>query len=256
MQPDDRHTLLGWSGQQLTQLSGERAEQLLAADSWLIEDGAVRGRDAHWERFGGWVRELDVPAASLEAFRVAVEALLPVRGRWFPRVELVGSGLRLRLRPAPPVRSEARVVVGPRGDPRTDPRRKGPDLDLLLALRARAVGAQAHELLLCDEDGRLVEGALTALLWWEGETLCTTPAERTLPSVTRALLLEIARGRGVALGVRSPLPRELTEVETWLVNAAHGIQVVSAWDGRPAAPAPRAEPWRAALDATAQGPAG
>lgn len=252
MPPPERHTLLRWSGRELSPVDSASTPALLAADSWLVENGATRGREAHWARFGGWARELGVTAASLERFRDAVEDVMPRSGRWFPRLEVVeGVHLQLRLRPAQPVVSELRVAVGPPGDPRTRPQCKGPDIPLLLALRTRAVAAGADELLLCDDEGRLVEGALTALLWWEGEDLCTTPQDRTLPSVTRSLLLAIAQEREVPVRVRSPLPAELTGGETWLVNAAHGIQVVTAWDGLPAGPAPRAAAWRAALHATA-----
>ncbi|MGI8728610.1 MAG: aminotransferase class IV [Solirubrobacteraceae bacterium] len=255
MRPADRPTLLRYREGGLRPVEGEASRALLAADSWLVADGATRGRDRHWARFESSAGELGAPRASLEGFRGAVESVLSDRGRWFPRVELVDGGhLQLRLRPAPPPRAEARVLVGPPGDPRTRPLCKGPDLELLLKLRARAVAADADELLLCDDDGRLLEGALSALLWWEQDALCTTPSDRTLPSVTRELLLQIARERGARVAVRSPPPSELCGCEVWLVNAAHGIQVVTAWDGRPAAPAPRAEDWRAALEATARRP--
>lgn len=253
MQPPERHKLLRWSGRALSPADSAQAPALLAADSWLVENGATRGRDAHWARFGGWTCELGVTADSLEGFRIAVDDVMPAGGRWFPRLEVVDGGhLQLRLRPAAPVLSQVRVAVGQPGDPRTRPLWKGPDIPLLLDLREQAVAAGADELLLCDDEHRLVEGALTALLWWEGETLCTTPQDRTLPSVTRALLLEIAAERGVPIRVRSPLAAEIAGEETWLVNAAHGIQVVTAWDGKPAGPAPRAAAWRAALDSTAE----
>lgn len=253
MQSDEHHTLLRWSGSELSPVDGAPQSPLLAADSWLVQDGATRGRDAHWARFGGWARELGVAPGSLERFRIAVEDVMPRSGRWFPRLEVVEGGhVQLRLRPAQPIVSQVRVAVGPAGDPRVRPRWKGPDIPLLLELRAQAVAAEADELLLCDDEGRLVEGAFTALLWWEKETLCTTPQDRTLPSVTRALLLAIARERGVPVMVRSPLPEEIAAGETWLVNAAHGLQTVTAWDGKPAGPAPRAGIWRAALDARAR----
>jgi branched-subunit amino acid aminotransferase/4-amino-4-deoxychorismate lyase len=149
---------------------------------------------------------------------------------------------------------EARVLLGEPGDLRCQPRVKGPDLSLLLGLRAGAVAAGADELVLRDGAGRLLEGALNSLLWWEGDALCTTPDERTLPSVTRELLLAIARERAVEVRRRSPRPAELAGCETWLANAADGICVVSAWapDGHEAGPAVRAADWRAALDATAR----
>ena len=132
------------------------------------------------------------------------------------------------------------MVVAPPGDPRARPTWKGPDVELLHALRAAAVAAGADELVLRDAGGRLVEGVFDSLLWWEGDALCTTPQDRTLPGVTRALLLRIAADSDVEVRARSPRPEELAGCETWLTNALHGLRLVTAWDGEPAAPAPRA----------------
>jgi branched-subunit amino acid aminotransferase/4-amino-4-deoxychorismate lyase len=264
--PGDHDTLLRWSDHGLRRVADEPAGTLLAADSWLVHDGAVRGYDAHWSRFAGWCAELGIAAGELARFRGGVTAALPRSGRWFPRVELVtqaardgagarhapaGGALRLRLRPAPPAGNEARVILAAPGDPRAHPRRKGPDLELLLALRARAAAAGADELLLRDDDGRVLEGVFDSVLWWEDATLCTTPAERTLPGVTRELLLQIARERGVAVRVRSPLPAQLAGRETWLANALHGIRIV-VWDPSSAGSARHAARWRAELDRTAR----
>ena len=168
----------------------------------------MRGYDLHWERFGGWCRELGYPdlrplPRGGDGGAATFGALVSARGGG--RRRTAPPELRLRLRPAQPLMREAPVIVGTPGDPRVRPRWKGPDLELLLALRAQAVAAGAGELLVCDEEGRLVEGAFTSLLWWEDGALWTTPGERTLPGVTRALLLAIAQARGVRLGVRSPL---------------------------------------------------
>ncbi len=175
---------------------------------------------------------------------------LPLQGRWFPSVELTGRGFVLRLRRAPPPVREARVVVGAPGDPRRWPRRKGPDLALLAGLRASAAPRGGDELLLRDDAGGLLEGALSSLLWWEDDALCTTPDERTLPGVTRGLLLAGAAARGVELRVRTPQPAELAGREVWLTSALHGIRVVTAWvDPRQAAgAATRAPEWREELD--------
>jgi len=245
--------VLRWSEHGLRPLDDDPAGALLAADSWLVQDGAVRGMAHHRRRFAGWCGELGVPAQDVERFHVAVTAALPRTGRWFPRVEVVaGSRLQLRLRPARPAAREAQVIVGAPGDPRARPTWKGPDIELLLGLRSLATAVGADELVLSDEQGRLVEGVFDSLLWWEDETLCSTPADRTLPGVTRALLLDLARERGHAVRERSPLAHELAEHETWLTNALHGIRVVTAWSGAPAAPAPRADGWRDALQQTAE----
>jgi branched-subunit amino acid aminotransferase/4-amino-4-deoxychorismate lyase len=223
---------------------------ILAADSWVVDEGYERAAAAHWARFATACLELGVQRDQLAGFRRAAAATLPAEGRWFPRVELTQDGLALRLRRAPPPAREARVLVGPRGDPRTQPRRKGPDLELLGGLRARARTRGADEMLLRDDAGRLLEGALSSLLWWEDDALCTTPEATALPGVTRRLVLDIAREREVEVRMRAPLAAELAGRETWLTSALHGIRVVSAWvDPRQDAGVPaRAPEWREDLD--------
>ena len=260
---DASHTVLAWRDGRLEPVDAAPAGPLLAADSWLVDEGRVRGYDRHWARFAGWCGDLRVDAAHVAAFRSAVTAALPRVGRWLPRVDLLGSArggevpsahLLLRLRPAQPLVLQARARIAEPGDLRCHPRVKGPDLSLLLRLRADAVAAGADELVLRDAAGRLLEGALNSLLWWEGDALCSAPDERTLPSITRALLLEIASERGVEVLRHSPRPEELAGREAWLANAAHGICVVRSWDpdGPEAGAAERAAGWRAALDATAR----
>jgi branched-subunit amino acid aminotransferase/4-amino-4-deoxychorismate lyase len=243
-------TVLRWTGHELRAVAGAPAAALLVADSWLVDEGFERAAGAHWARFGAVCLQLGVQRAQLAAFRCAVAAALPAEGRWFPRVELTDDGLALRLRRAPPPAREARVLVAAPGDPRRQPRRKGPDLELLAGLREQARARGADEVLLCDGAGRLLEGALSSLLWWEGDALCTTPDETVLPGVTRALALQIARERGVEVRTLAPAPADLADRETWLTSALHGIRVVSAWvEPRQTAGAPRrAGDWREELD--------
>ncbi|MFL5850450.1 MAG: aminotransferase class IV, partial [Solirubrobacteraceae bacterium] len=135
------------------------------------------------------------------------------------------------------------------------PRSKGPDLDRLAGLRERAAAHGAGEAVLADTDGRLLEGAFTSLLWWEGETLCVVPDEAPiLPGVTRALLIELAVERDTPVARRRPAPDELVGRETWLVSALHGIRTVTGWvGGMQAGAAPRAATWQRLLDAPTNG---
>jgi branched-subunit amino acid aminotransferase/4-amino-4-deoxychorismate lyase len=225
---------------------------LLAADSWLVVDGRVRAVERHWARFSATCDEHGVEPDALAAVRARVERAVPARGRWFPRIELRGDGeLAVRVRRAPPRAPTVVAWTADVPDPRRDPRRKGPDLEPLAALRERAAAHGADEAVLADADGRLLEGAFTSLLWWEGETLCVVPDEAPiLPGITRALLIELAGERDTPVAQRRPAPHELADRETWLVNALHGIRAVTRWAaaGPAAGDAPRAESWQRLLD--------
>ena len=225
---------------------------LRAADSWLVVDGRVRAVERHWARFAAACEEDGLAPEALAAFRARVEREVPAQGRWFPRVELREDGeLALLVRPAPPREPTVVAWIADVPDPRRCPRRKGPDLDRLAVLRERAAAHGAGEAVLAEADGRLLEGAFTSLLWWEGETMCAVPDDAPiLPGITRALLLELARDRGTPVLRRRPRQQELAGRETWLVSALHGIRVVTAWanGSPPAGGAPRAGGWQGLLD--------
>ncbi len=187
--------------------------ELLAADSWLVVDGRVRAVDRHWARFAATCGEHGVGPDAVAALRAQVDGAVPAEGRWFPRVELRADGeLAVRVRPAPPREPTVVAWIADVADPRRSPRRKGPDLERLAALRERAAAHGAGEAVLCDADGRLLEGAFTSLLWWEGETLCVVRDDAPiLPGVTRALLVDLARERGTPLVQRHPCRHALGE---------------------------------------------
>lgn len=208
-------------------------DELLVADSWLVVDGAVRWLADHRHRFWTSCRDTGVDDGRLNAFWHAVVDALPKTGRWFPRVELSSSGeLRLRLRPAPPLGSGVTLRCDENGDPRQRPYVKGPDLPLLLRLRAEAARYGADELLLRTSEGWVVEGTTTSLLWWESDTLCA-PAQKvpSLPGVTSKRLLRRATELGIAVAHMWRQPEALSGLEVWLVNALHGIRPVTGWSG-------------------------
>jgi branched-subunit amino acid aminotransferase/4-amino-4-deoxychorismate lyase len=224
---------------------------LRAADSWLVVDGRARAVDRHWARFSTACGEHGVTPEALAAFRARVDGEVPSDGRWFPRIELRADGeLAVLVRPAPPREPTVVAWIADVPDPRRSPRRKGPDLDALAALRKRASAHGAGEAVLTDAGGRALEGAFTSLLWWEGETLCVVPDDAPiLPGITRALLIEIAAAGGTPVVRRRPAPDELADRETWLVSALHGIRTVTRWaGGMRAGAAPRAAAWQRALD--------
>ncbi len=224
---------------------------VVVADSWLVADGRVRRLDLHRDRFTQSALELGAEAAQLRQAWDQLPALLPADGRWFPRINMLGSGaLTLTLRPAPAAQASVIAWLCPTPDRRRLPRRKGPELQMLGELRDEAATHGAGEALLADADGLLLEGAYSSLLWWEGERLCAVPDEApVLPGITRRLLLDLAQQNAISIDYRRPSLDQLAGKETWLVSALHGIRAVSAWaDGGPTAGAPsRAPDWQQRL---------
>ncbi|MEV5385836.1 aminotransferase class IV [Streptomyces sp. NPDC052721] len=229
-------------------------------DSWLVADGKVVALDAHRDRFTtACAALLSVPRALTTTFLDAAVDRMPDRGRWFPRMEcalLDGEpSFHLWLRPAPPRAAAVRVWIHDGADERRHPSVKGPDLDWLADVRAAARRHGADEAVILSKDGRLIEGTTTSLLWWQGDTLYAPDAERLdlLPSVTRQTLLKIAAASGTRVAYACPRPQDLAGLETWAVNALHGIRPIRKWAGFTieAGPAPRAQLWQARLDALA-----
>lgn len=256
----------GW-----TSAPGAAAGTVLVVDSWLVEDGRVRGLDRHARRFGASCARFGVP---VDAFIQAVASELPTTGRWFPRVELAEidtratsptlvagrpswhpgtttSGtytqtrLRLWLRPAPPRTATVRLWTAPHPDRRRHPAVKGPDLDHLAALRAAAIQAGADEALLLTRSGHVLEGSTTSIVWWRGETLCTSPG--ALPGVTLSLLTDLATAAGHPVVLESATPAGLSDCPVWTLNALHGIRPVTEGLGR----FQRADGWQSRLEALA-----
>jgi branched-subunit amino acid aminotransferase/4-amino-4-deoxychorismate lyase len=225
---------------------------LLVADSFLVANGKVRGLELHRERFVGSCAAAGVAA---ERFWDEQAGRLPGFGRWFPRFELQTSGeLAVQLRPAPPIGGRVRVAVHEGPDPRTAPRVKGPDLELLGKLKESAPD-RADEILLLDADGTVLEAAYSAVAWWDDDTLCFPQSDRPLlASVTAQLLRRIAANQGVQTSERAVTPQDLRNTtEAWLVNALHGIRPIHAWGASAIDPLPNSvsASWQSHLESLA-----
>lgn len=230
-----------------------------AADSWLVTAGATLAIDLHRTRFLAAVR----PALSADpsTFWDAAVALIPRESDWFPRVEQHATGqLLFRLRSAPERTRSVVVATWMGAEPRTTPRRKGPDLETMGVIRNAVQASDADEAVILSPDGYVAEGAYSGLLWWRGEILCG-PADELdrIDSVTTRSVLTLATALGVETFAESVTPTELDGVELWALSALHGIRIVTRWtDGPSLAEKPgRLELWRKRLDALRQplGPA-
>jgi branched-subunit amino acid aminotransferase/4-amino-4-deoxychorismate lyase len=215
------------------------AGETLVADSWRVESGQAVALERHQRRFFASAEKHGLEAATLSTFWGTVIAAIPLEGSWFPRVELVatagGPTLRYRERPAPAWLSEAVVAVAEH-DPRTTPLTKGPDLDVLMALRRSVAHTGATEALIVSAEGDIIEGAYsTVVVIPPGghELLVVPPSVPRIPSVTEAVITEIAQARGMPV-VEAPIALGALEgADLWILSALHGIRITTDFPGGP-----------------------
>jgi len=231
------------------------------ADSWLVAEGRSLGLGLHRARFLDSMSvalraELVAQGVDADAFWDAAVALIPREGDWFPRVELQNrSGallLILRVRSAPERTKSVVVASNPGPDVRTRPSIKGPDLEAMLRLRTAVQPLGAGEAIILDDDGFVVEGAYSALVWWRGSILCTPPEDfPRVDSITAKSVLTLATALGVETFTEAVTPAELDGVELWALSALHGPRIVTRWvDGPGLAELPgRLATWRTRLEA-------
>jgi branched-subunit amino acid aminotransferase/4-amino-4-deoxychorismate lyase len=257
---DASSTLFDWRGGELVAVDDcEVVETALeAADSFLVAEGAVLALALHRARFAETAIERGFrDRRDLDAFWTTAVDRLPRTGLWFPRFELVtvrdAYRLRFRRRTAPPL-SETVILATAKGDPRTAPHLKGPDLDAMSRLRQEAQRVGAQEAVILD-GGHVSDGSSTALLWWRGGTLFSPPLN--LPRVDSVAARSV-RGVAAALGIpvdeEAVSPAELEGCAVWAVNALHGIRSVPAWVNGPrlAQDASKTAAWRARLSTLAR----
>lgn len=210
--------------------------KLKVADSWLVDEGRVRSLDAHFKRFASWVLSEDSSQQNyLPGFFAEVKRLLPREGRWFPRMEYHAEQptehrLFLRLREAPEKLNSVILWTYPEPDPRQLPTVKGPDLSLCQQLRRHANMNGADEAVITNAKGFVAEGALSALVWWRGDVLCSSDDQTNwLPSITRDEVFSIATQMGFETRVENVRPADLSRLPIWALSSLNGIMPVSSW---------------------------
>lgn len=199
------------------------------ADSFLVVDGRVRSLDKHIERFENSASKLT--RRDLRHFWNQVIRLIPREGEWFPRVELTADGqLVARLRNGFDYEHRVKLWSADAGDQRIDPTTKGPDLAFGASLRRKANLHGADEAVILDENGYLIEGALSSLVWWKDDVLYGPNHEtKWLPSVTRMDVFEIAGQAGFETATAHVKPEDLIGLEIWTLSSFTGIRPVIDW---------------------------
>lgn len=209
-------------------------DSLTVADSFLLQNGSARAIMRHFTRFAGSIQD-ERTLRQVPGFLASAVALLPPEGDWFPRIEFrlsqpEGQRLFLRMRTAPERTETCRLWSIDEPDPRANPLVKGPDLATCQQLRRAANLHGADEAVILAADGAISDGALSSILWWEGQTL-VGPDDSTpwLPSITRELVFELAEQAGYQTHQRRAKPEELAGCEVWSLSALQGIRAVSSW---------------------------
>jgi branched-chain amino acid aminotransferase len=103
----------------------------------------------------------------------------------------------------------------------------------LLALRA-ARAAGAHEALVLDAHGRIIEGTTSNVFLVQGGALVTPPEEAgILAGITRAHLFDVARSQGIPVRLASFTPEELASAdEAFLSSTIREVLSIVRIDGR------------------------
>lgn len=90
----------------------------------------------------------------------------------------------------------------------------------VLALKA-ARAANAHEALIVDTHGRVLEGTTSNLFLIKGDALITPPEEAgILPGITRAHVLDLAAGVGLHVDLRTLVPADVTSADEVFISSS------------------------------------
>ncbi len=213
--------------------------------------GRVFRLPQHLARLAAAAQELSLPVPAEEQLTAAVQEALAAS-------QLPDASVRLTLTPGPAGASEPTMVVLVRPlalppqarytqgcDALTVPAALARDsrlrrvkslnyLDKLLAQR-QAEAAGAHEAILVDPDGCVVEGARRNVFAVMSGALVTPPLSRgLLPGLTRAVVLELTSPLGLRSEERDLTVAELLKAdECFLTSSLAEILPVASLDGTP-----------------------
>lgn len=208
--------------------------EVVAADSFVVDQGKTIGYDQHLSRFAEAITDAGFSMdAELAEFISRCEMWIPREGRWFPRFDLLtspeGHFFRYHHRLAPAQQETASLIVAP-SDTRLVPRRKGPDLERMGDLRWWAYSKGAQEALILSPDGIVVEGAYSAIAVIDhdsNEFAITPKSFPRIPSVTEKIVRTLAEEDGLRLVEKPHTLGKLEGKEVWVLSALHGIRLAT-----------------------------
>lgn len=200
---------------------------LLAADSFTVRHGRVRGLDLHLQRFHDACLQRGHPVSMVQLRDLVADAA------GSPRLELHETGVSLRNRPARPESATLTLATTGVPDTRVHPRIKGPDLEWLAGV---LVAAETDEVALVDAAGQVVEACFSTPVRFTPGSVVDDVAwraefprhPRQLESVTAQLVRRALLWLGVPVIETPPLTLpQLLSHPTWLLNATHVRRVAN-----------------------------
>ena len=208
--------------------------EVVAADSFVVDQGKVIGYERHLSRFAEAITDAGFSLeAELAEFISRCEMWIPREGRWFPRFDLVTSPeshyFRYHHRLAPTQQGSASLIVAP-SDTRLVPHRKGPDLERMGDLRWWAYSRGAQEALILSPEGIVVEGAYSAIAVIDHDSIefsITPKSFPRIPSVTEDVVRTLADEAGHSVVENTHTIAQLEGKEVWVLSALHGIRIAT-----------------------------
>lgn len=194
---------------------------LLAADSFTVRGGKVRGLSLHLQRFHDACLQRGHPVSMAQLRDLVAGA------EGSPRLELHTTGVTLRNRPARPESDIVTLAAAGVPDTRVHPQLKGPDLGWLAAVLA---AAETDEVPLLDTEDQVVEACFSAPVRFTPGSVIDEVAwraefprhPRQLESVTSQLVRRALLWLGIPVIETPPVTlSQLLAQPTWLLNATH-----------------------------------
>ena len=194
--------------------------------SLRVTEGACRDLDAHLTRLDASTRELFGKSLP-ESVRARLAAALAGRpsGRLRVTVRPFGGPLRVTIEIVPEGPAAQTAVLRPVVVPGGLGAHKWRDRRLLAALGEQSRLAPGEHLLIQDSSGDVLETDRASVFAVIRGVLRTPPADgRLLPGVTRAAVLQLARGAGIHVAEEPMSIERLRRAsEVFVTNSVHGV---------------------------------
>ncbi|APT84297.1 aminotransferase class IV [Corynebacterium aquilae] len=195
----------------------------MSVTSFRMIDGRVRNFSAHLQRLRSY-------QPMSEAQEAQLRKELRKKGTFNVKITCDTGTFLVQHRPDRPVKDKIALWGHLQKDERINPTVKGPDLYWLAQLKNKAQTHGAHEALLVDERGHVIEAIHASVLALKDNTIHISDHPRALPPTMRPLVLNYLTDRfdiDVESHPEGLSPELVRSSEVLLTNSFHGVQQVT-----------------------------